>query len=121
MTPAAAIAGTVAAGDVQGMSSCACTKNAATMERQFAVAPPTLAVAVLSPHDRPNRMVQRVAQLLQRGVGCVWLVDPETRDVTVHRSNQKPLLLEAHQELDGGETLPSFRCRVAEFFATPGE
>ena len=41
---------------------------------------PTLAVEVLSPHDRPGRMMRRVSQFLRKGISLVWLVDAEDRE-----------------------------------------
>jgi len=90
------------------------------MERQYATRPPVLAVEVLSPEDRVNRTVRRITQMLRAGVSVVWLVDPEGRDVGIYRAGQDPVLILEGQELSGDPTLPDFRCRVADFFATPG-
>lgn len=95
-------------------------QDSLSMERRFAVKPPLLAVEVLSPHDRLNKTMQRIAQMLHRGVTCVWVIDPEARDLTVHRAGQEPLLMDATLELDGGDLLIGFRCRVAELFSLPG-
>jgi len=96
-------------------------QDAASMERQFAVRPPVLAVEVLSPTDRLNKMIVRVTQLLNRGVKLVWVVDPETRDVSVYRAGKDPYVLAAGSEISGEDVLPDFRCRVAEFFDMPGQ
>ena len=90
------------------------------MERQYAEEPPKLAVDVLSPGDRIGRVMVRIGQLLARGVPLVWVVDPESRDVTVHRSGQQPRLLQTGEEITGEDVLPDFRCRVEEFFTMPG-
>ncbi|HBI45949.1 MAG TPA: hypothetical protein DDY78_24295 [Planctomycetales bacterium] len=90
------------------------------MERQYAERPPLLAVEVLSPNDRINKTNRRIAQMLRGGVAIVWLVDPDSRDVSVYRIGQDPLLLLEAQELTGDPVLADFRCQVAEFFAMPG-
>jgi Uma2 family endonuclease len=90
------------------------------MDRQYADRPPVLAVEVLSPDDRVNRVIRRITQMLHAGVGVVWLVDPEGRDVSVNRPGQDPILVREEQELSGDPALPDFRCRVADFFAVPG-
>jgi Uma2 family endonuclease len=82
---------------------------------------PTLTVEVLSPNDRFSKVMRRIATFLARGVGLVWLVDPEDRCVTVYRPNQLPQVLEGNDELTGDGLLPDLRCRVAEFFYLPGE
>jgi Uma2 family endonuclease len=83
--------------------------------------PPTLAVEVQSPDDKWGKVTRRLASFLARGIAVVWLVDPEGRSVTVYRMNQLPQVYEGDDELPGDPELPGFRCRVAEFFALPGE
>jgi Uma2 family endonuclease len=83
--------------------------------------PPTLAVEVLSPNDKYNKVTRRIAQFLGRGISVVWLVDPDERSVAVHRLNQLPQVFEGTDELTGDPELPGFRCRVADFFYLPGE
>jgi Uma2 family endonuclease len=99
---------------------CDDNQTAETMERQFAQRPPVLAVEVISPNDRLNRTVLRVSQMLNLGVQIVWVVDPETRDVSVYRPGQAPRLVRGDDELAGEECLPDFRCRASEFFQRPG-
>jgi Uma2 family endonuclease len=88
---------------------------------KYATRLPTLAVEVLSPDDRPGRMIRRVSQFLRKGVPLVWVVDPEGRDVTVHRPGHEPYVLDEQDEITGEDVLPDFRCRVADFFRLPGE
>lgn len=96
-------------------------QTADDMERQFAIDPPLLAVEVQSPDDRVNRTVLRISQMLQLGVRLIWVVDPETRDVSVYRSGEDPYLAQESHELTGEDVLPDFRCRVADFFGVPGK
>lgn len=83
--------------------------------------PPVLAVEVLSPTDRIGELNERIAEYLRAGVRVVWLVDPETKTVTVYRRNQHLQVVKADQELTGGEELPGFSCRVADLFRLPGD
>ena len=96
-------------------------QTAQTMERQFAQQPPVLAVEVMSPNDRLNRTILRISQMLELGVQMVWVVDPETRDVSVYRLGKSPRLVPADGELTGDEVLPEFRCRPSDFFQLPGQ
>jgi Uma2 family endonuclease len=82
---------------------------------------PRLAVEVLSPEDRMNKVLQRVDQFFRFGVSLVWVVDPEDRTVAIHRPGEFPRILEENEELTGNDQLPEFRCRVADFFFMPGE
>jgi Uma2 family endonuclease len=95
-------------------------QTAADMDRQYAARPPLLAVEVLSPDDRINRVIRRITQMLRAGVAVVWLVDPVGRDISVYRPGQDPVLFAEGQELTGDPALPDFRCRVVDFFALPG-
>lgn len=95
-------------------------KSADDMERQYAIVPPLLVVEVLSPHDKINKVIARVLQLLKRGIQLVWLIDPEGREIGVHRPGKDPYVLSANDELTGDDVFPDFRCRVAEFFDLPG-
>ncbi|HEX6986637.1 MAG TPA: Uma2 family endonuclease, partial [Planctomycetaceae bacterium] len=88
---------------------------------KYAEDPPLLAVEVLSPSDRPARVARKVAQYLRAGVRVVWTVDPEVREVAVYRpSSPEPDILGPDDVLRGGDELPGFECRVAEFFELPG-
>jgi Uma2 family endonuclease len=87
---------------------------------RFSTRIPQLVVEILSPGDRPNRTNRRVGQYLQRGVPLVWLVDPESCTVGVHRMGQYPVTLDESEELTGMDVLPDFRLLVAELFTLPG-
>jgi Uma2 family endonuclease len=82
---------------------------------------PALAVEARSPNDRMSKVNRRITQFLKWGVPLVWLIDPEDQTVTIYRRDQPPEVLEADQELTGGDILPDFRCPVAEFFFMPSE
>jgi Uma2 family endonuclease len=87
---------------------------------QYGEIPPRLAVEVLSPNDRVGRVMRKITDYLRSGVGLVWLVDPEARNVTVYRPDKQPYVVEEIQELTGEDVLPDLRCRVADFFFMPG-
>ena len=74
----------------------------------------------LPPIDRAASR-RKVNQYLRAGVKLVWIVDPEIREVGVHRPGVELQLLTADDVLTGGDELPGFECRVAEFFELPGE
>jgi Uma2 family endonuclease len=95
-------------------------KTAADMEQKYAADPPVLAVEVVSPNDRTNRTLRRVAELLKIGVREVWVIDPQARDVSICRTGRNPEILSFDKELVTTEILPGFRGRVSEFFAAPG-
>jgi Uma2 family endonuclease len=96
-------------------------QNLDTMDRKYALQPPRLVVEVLTPNDKQSKTNVRISQYLKRGVPLVWLVDPELRIVTVYRSGKDLYTRDNGEELTGEDVLPDFRCRVAEFFALPGQ
>jgi Uma2 family endonuclease len=95
-------------------------QTADTKDRKYTAAPPKLVVEVLSPGVSPNKVAKRVGQFLARGVGLVWIIDPEVRSIAVYQAGKLPKVLDDTEELSGEDVLPDFRCRVADFFALPG-
>jgi Uma2 family endonuclease len=97
--------------------------NASEMEdflRQYATIPPVIAVEVLSPEDRVNNVALKVDEYLAFGVKQVWVVDPESKDIAVHRPGKPTRLLRDDAELTGGDELPGFSCCISDFFRLPG-
>jgi Uma2 family endonuclease len=92
----------------------------AELHPKYGEVPPLLAVEVLSPNDRADRVTRKITDYLRSGVRLVWLIDPEARTVTVYQPDKGPRLVEEGGELDGEDMLPGFRCRVADFFLLPG-
>jgi Uma2 family endonuclease len=78
---------------------------------------PDLAVEVRSPNDRDSEVEEKVALWLAAGSQLVWDVDPDDRTVRVYCKGAEPVTLREDQEIDGGDVIPGFRCRVADFFA----
>ena len=79
--------------------------------------PPDIAVEVLSPNDRRSDVRAKIREYVFYSVALVWLVDPETRTVTVYRGSMRGTELDEADELDGGDVLPGFRCTVSDLFA----
>ena len=82
---------------------------------------PALAVDVLSEAHAPAKVLKRVGRLFRSGVRMVWLVDTDDRNLIVNLPNKLPIVLEGDEEVSGFGVLPDFRCKVADFFAMPGE
>jgi Uma2 family endonuclease len=78
--------------------------------------PPDLAVEIVSPSDLYSKVMTKVAEYLTAGVRQVWLIFPEHRTVTIYSSLTDVKVLQETDELDGGDVVPGFRCRVAELF-----
>jgi Uma2 family endonuclease len=75
-----------------------------------------LAVKVLSPGDTSEEIEEKVAEWLAAGARMVWVVSPKRRTVPVYRSLKEIKILTEQDELDGGNVVPGFHCRVADIF-----
>jgi Uma2 family endonuclease len=78
---------------------------------------PDLAVEVRSPSDRDDEVEEKVQLWLAAGSELVWTVDPDDRTVVVHRRGAEPVPLREDDEIDGGDAIPGFRCRVSDLLA----
>jgi Uma2 family endonuclease len=81
---------------------------------------PDLVVEVISPNDLYYEVEEKVAEYLAAGVRLVWVVNPPTRSVRVHRADGTLADLEETDELNGEDVLPGFRCCVSDLFVLPG-
>lgn len=82
---------------------------------------PDLAVEVISPGDLAYEVEEKVSEYLQAGVPLVWVVNPPTRTVRIHRPRHSPrgpvAELTGDDAITGEDVLPGFTCAVREFFA----
>jgi Uma2 family endonuclease len=77
---------------------------------------PDLAVEVLSPGDTRREVDEKVADWLESGAQTVWVVNPKRLSVSVYRSMTDVTRLSEGDELEGGEVVHGFRCKVSEIF-----
>jgi len=87
----------------------------------FALDPPALVVEVYSPHDSISRMDRRLSRFLEFGVPTAWLIESDEKTITVYRAGHNHRVLNETDEVSGSGTLADFHCRVARFFALPGQ
>jgi len=104
---------TVRAPDVAFLSR---DRSARVGKRGYAALAPNLAVEVLSPDDRPSEVLEKIAAWLSAGVELAWVVDPERREVRIHRADGTIAVLGSDDQLSGETVLPGFICMVAELF-----
>lgn len=91
------------------------------VEPKWAETPPVLAVEVLSPNDRTSEVNEKIADYQRAGVKVVWLADRELKTVTIYHPTRPLTVLKGADELGGGDELPGFSCKVADFFQLPGD
>ncbi len=82
--------------------------------------PPDLAIEVVSPNDLAYDVAEKVREYLAAGVRLVWVIDPHSRIVQVHRpagaAAGRLSGLESGDTISGEDVLSGFSCPVAEFF-----
>jgi len=83
----------------------------------FAITAPELVVEIVGKGQGWRQMVEKAAEYLRMGVGCVWVLDPKTKRLHVFRPDDEPQILEAAATASDAKLLPGFRCRVRDFFA----
>jgi len=86
---------------------------------KYGEVPPRLAVEVFSPNDKLGKLLRKIAEYLRAGVEIVWLIDPDSRNVTVFRPGLQPVVVEEDGELIGYDVLPDLNVKVAELFWMP--
>ena len=51
--------------------------------------PAPLVIEVLSPEDRASRMEAKIDDYLRFGIGCVWVIDPETGNGHIYTAERR--------------------------------
>ena len=85
--------------------------------RSFVPEPPALVVEVVSPGDRVSEVTLKMRRWLAAGVELVWVIDPESRTVTVYKSPDNITVLTEKDDFTGEDTVPDFKCPVTDLFA----
>ncbi len=83
---------------------------------KYAEQVPDLVVEIVSPGDDSDNVFNKARMWLSFGARLVWVVQPGTRSVEVHRSDAPMAVLDEDGELDGLDVLPGFSCPVAAVF-----
>ena len=78
--------------------------------------PPDLAVEIVSPSDGFRRVIEKAFAYLEGGTQIVWVIEPESKTVTVYRSETNIKLLTREDTLTGEEGIEGFSCQVAQLF-----
>jgi Uma2 family endonuclease len=77
---------------------------------------PDLVVEIVSTDEEREGVSTKLADYVSSGVKLVWLVDPEVRTVTVYAGSMRGTELDENETITGGDVLPNFSCKVADFF-----
>ncbi len=77
---------------------------------------PDIAVEVLSPSERREKLKEKIVEYFANGSKLVLVIDPKARTVAVYNSPQKMTTLQEPDTLGCSLVLPGFVCKVAEIF-----
>lgn len=84
------------------------------LESGYVTIAPDLAIEVVSPNDLAYELNAKVGEYLRAGVKLVWVIDPQSRTMTIHRPDGTDSRLHENEELTGEAVLPGFKCRIGE-------
>jgi Uma2 family endonuclease len=87
-----------------------------SLSKGYRVGAPDLAVEVISPGESKSKIEKKVERWVQGGALAVWLVNPQSRTVTVCRLNAERMLLWEKDMLTGDDIVPGFSFPVSENF-----
>src|SRR5437867_4662387 len=77
---------------------------------------PNLVVEVISPSDKGNDILGKVAEYFHIGVECVWVIFTSQAQVYIYESPTQVRILTRADELYGEPVLPHFRLPLAALF-----
>jgi Uma2 family endonuclease len=80
---------------------------------------PDLAVEVTSPNDTVHELEEKVEEYLAAGVRMVGVINSELRSAKVYLPDGGIQPIREEQELNGGDVVPGFVCRLADIFEYP--
>ena len=85
-------------------------------EDAFLTGPPTLAVEIVSPSDRFDRLWAKVDDYLLAGTPWVWIIDPHFRTVLTLRPGTEPALAAGEAPLRCEPEMPGFAAAAVSLF-----
>ena len=77
---------------------------------------PDLVAEVVSPSDQYADIIEKVEEYLRAGVTLVWVVEPFTETIAVHRRDGSVSHLRRNDSLSGESVIPGFQCTLTELF-----
>jgi len=86
--------------------------------RQFAPICPDFVLELVSPSDDLATVQAKMQEYLENGCRLAWLVNPETRSVTIYRPNVAPEIVTFDVVLSGEDVLPGFTVDLRHIFGS---
>lgn len=80
---------------------------------------PDLAIEIISPTERPNKIRKKLREYVDNGVQQVWQVFPDDQEIVVNFSDGIAKTYRKGDTISGGDLLPGFSLDVAVIFEQP--
>ena len=77
---------------------------------------PDIAIEVLSPSNSPQAMRDKTSDYFNAGALRVWIVDPETRTIVIHKADGTTTRFSGTDRLEDPEILPGFALEMRKVF-----
>ncbi len=87
-------------------------------QRGYFSGAPDLAVEIVSPYDSYSRVVAMARMWLDYGCQQVWIVEPESQQIAVHRIDGTTEVFRADQTLLAADLFPDWQLAVADIFVS---
>ncbi len=92
-------------------------QTTAKPRRGFIRGAPDLAIEIVSSEKPVAQLTAKALEYIEAGTLLVWVVDPDPREVRVHRPGQPALTVSKTDTLDGADVLPGFTLPLFRLFA----
>jgi Uma2 family endonuclease len=79
---------------------------------------PDLVIEVVSPNDRVGAIAKKIREFFRYKVRQVWVVQPETREISIYLSPKKIEVFEDGDDLTADDLLPGLKIPLAALFST---
>lgn len=77
---------------------------------------PDIVIEVIGDGQSFSELAKKALEYLAAGAKIVWVLDPEPQTIVLFVPPNQVQILGRDELLGGGDVLPGFSCRVAEFF-----
>jgi Uma2 family endonuclease len=67
--------------------------------------PPDWTIEILSPEQKPNKVIGNILYCIQQGCRLGWFIDPDDRSILIFRPKQEPQLLQGNERLSVPEEI----------------
>jgi Uma2 family endonuclease len=99
---------------IPDLSFVAANRTSAPDEKGYYYLAPDLAIEVISPSETRKETAEKVVDYLRFGSRQVWVIDAESKQVTVHFPDGSTQIYS--ETLPGGDVLPGFEIPLSQLF-----